>query len=102
MPKTLTFELADEVYVALQQMSARTGRPFEDLALEFLAKFRLKPKPKMREDESKAAMERLMRHAGAADLGYPTGIDNEGIDADLVREYGSTHEEQYRDTPEKT
>ncbi len=27
---------------------------------------------------------------GSVDLGYPTGADNEGIDADLAREYGST------------
>jgi hypothetical protein len=27
-------------------------------------------------------------------LGYPTGIDNEKIDADLAHEYGSTHEDE--------
>jgi Helicase HerA, central domain len=42
--------------------------------------------------ESRAAWERLQRHAGTASLGYPTGADNESIDADLAREYGSTHE----------
>ena len=31
---------------------------------------------------------------GSVDLGYPTGADNEGIDADLAREYASTHEER--------
>ena len=30
---------------------------------------------------------------GSVDLGYPTGADNESIDADLAREYASTHEE---------
>ena len=30
---------------------------------------------------------------GSVDLGYPTGTDNESIDADLAREYASTHEE---------
>jgi len=30
---------------------------------------------------------------GAENLGYATGADNESIDADLAREYGSPHEE---------
>jgi len=30
---------------------------------------------------------------GAVDLGQPIGIDNEGIDADLAREYANTHED---------
>lgn len=30
---------------------------------------------------------------GSVDLGHPTGADNESIDADLAREYASTHEE---------
>jgi predicted DNA-binding antitoxin AbrB/MazE fold protein len=30
---------------------------------------------------------------GSVDLGYPTGADNDTIDADLAREYASTHEE---------
>lgn len=29
---------------------------------------------------------------GSVSLGHPTGSDNESIDADLAREYGSTHE----------
>ncbi len=31
---------------------------------------------------------------GSASLGYATGVDNEQIDADLAREYGSTHEDE--------
>lgn len=30
---------------------------------------------------------------GSVSLGHPTGTDNESIDQDLAREYGSTHEE---------
>jgi hypothetical protein len=45
------------------------------------------------EEEQQAAWERLQRHFGAVSLGYPTGTDNESIDADLAREYGSPHEE---------
>jgi hypothetical protein len=42
--------------------------------------------------EKQAARERCERHFGEVNLGYPTGADNEGIDADLAREYSSTHE----------
>ncbi|MGI8642162.1 MAG: hypothetical protein ACR2MG_19705 [Pyrinomonadaceae bacterium] len=31
---------------------------------------------------------------GSVSLGNPTGSDNEQIDADLAREYGSTHEDE--------
>ncbi|HLW66463.1 MAG TPA: antitoxin family protein [Gemmataceae bacterium] len=41
-----------------------------------------------------ADLARLLAHAGAADLGKPTGADNEGIDADLAREYGSSRNGQ--------
>lgn len=30
---------------------------------------------------------------GSVDLGYPTGVDNESIDADLAREYACINEE---------
>lgn len=30
---------------------------------------------------------------GSVSLGYPTGIDNEKIEADLAHEYGNTHED---------
>ncbi len=44
------------------------------------------------DDERHAANRRLRQHI--VSLGYPTGIDNESIDADLAREYGSTHEKE--------
>jgi len=31
---------------------------------------------------------------GSVSLGHPTGSENDGIDADLAREYGSTHEDE--------
>lgn len=42
--------------------------------------------------ETQAARERFERHFGEVDLGYTTGVDNEGIDADLATEYaGGKH-----------
>ena len=39
-----------------------------------------------------SARERFEQHFGEIDLGYSTGCDNDEIDADLAREYGSNHE----------
>ncbi len=37
---------------------------------------------------------RLSELFGSVNLGYPTGADNESIDADLSREYANTHEDE--------
>ncbi|MBI2301341.1 MAG: hypothetical protein HYU66_20730 [Armatimonadetes bacterium] len=37
----------------------------------------------------------LMRFAGCISAPWAVGLDNDQIDADLAREYGSTHEEDY-------
>lgn len=93
MSKVLTFEVADEVYEACQQMAAQYGGSAEEYALEFMLRYGPKPRPKLSEEEAKAALDRLLRHAGAENSGTPDSADNEQIDADLAREYGSTHEE---------
>lgn len=82
-----------ENYKLLQMTAERTGRPVEELADEWVKKFAPKPRPQLTQEEREAALARLLRHAGSQDLGYPTGADNESIDADLAREYGSSHEE---------
>jgi hypothetical protein len=40
------------------------------------------------EDQRKAALNELLRHAGAVSSGNSRSADNEQIDADLAREYG--------------
>lgn len=91
--KTLTIQVPDEVYAVCERMAARTGRTVEACVMEFLLKYGPRPAPVLSEEERRQAMERLLRHAGAQSLGRATGIDNEGIDADLAREYLDTHEE---------
>jgi hypothetical protein len=44
-------------------------------------------------DRRAADLARLLQHAGAVDLGQPTGANNEGIEADLAREDGASHED---------
>jgi hypothetical protein len=40
------------------------------------------------ESQRKAALDELLRHAGAVSSGNPGSADNEQIDEDLAREYG--------------
>lgn len=94
MSKTLTFEIPDEIYEVLEAEAARSGRPAEAVVLEWLARQAPKPRPKLTAEEQEAAEKRLERHFGTFHSGNPRSADNEQIDADLEREYGSTHEEE--------
>ncbi|WP_238845715.1 hypothetical protein [Nostoc edaphicum] len=42
------------------------------------------------ETEKEAVRQRFRSHAGNINLGYATGVDNESIDADLVKAYSNT------------
>jgi hypothetical protein len=61
MSTVVTLELPDSVYEPLVQVAEKAELPLEEWILA-----------------------RLMRHAGAVNLGHPTGVDNESIDADLA------------------
>lgn len=91
MSSVVTLELPDNVYQPLVELTGKTGKPLEEW---ILAQIRVHmPQVVLSERERAEAMARLMGHAGAVNLGYPTGADNENIDVDLVQEYGSRHEE---------
>jgi len=81
MSKAVVLELPEEVYAAVEKVARfnakGTSQWLMDVVSESLPK----------------RDERLRRHFGAVDLGKPTGIDNEGIDADLARAYGYTYAE---------
>jgi hypothetical protein len=82
MTHQLTLELGDEVFRPLAQAARQAGQSLEQWAaaqLRSCAESSLK---------HTADLARLMAHAGAVDLGKPTGADNDSIDADLAREYG--------------
>jgi hypothetical protein len=78
----------------LRRVAASMGRPFEEVKAQFQATCGPKPDPHLSQEERRAARERLRRHAGALNSGDPHSADNERIDADLAREYGSTHEDE--------
>jgi hypothetical protein len=87
MAHELTLELPDEVFQPLARAAARAGQSLEQWATAQLQASAAAA------DRRAADLARLLQHAGAVDLGKPTGANNEAIDADLAREYGSSHED---------
>lgn len=94
MSKTLTFEVSDELFAALQQIAAKTGTTPGSLALQWLALYARAHRQELSDEERHAARERLMRYAGAVDSGDPRSADNERIEQDLTREYARPHDDQ--------
>lgn len=91
MGHRLTLDMPDELYEPLVRAARQVKQPIEKWVLVRLgAQLR---GASISEEGCAADMDRLIRHAGAVNLGYPTGADNERIDADLAREYDSPHEE---------
>ena len=99
MSHSLTVELSDAVYASLQRHAITSAQsPSEAAAAALEQCFGIsKATPTsslpMSEADKQAARQRFERHFGAVNLGYATGTDNEGIDADLARTYSDTHEE---------
>jgi hypothetical protein len=87
MTHPLTLELGDELYQPLAQAAHQAGQTLEEWAT---AQLRSCVASSTRQA---ADLARLLAHAGAVDLGRPTGADNASIDADLAREYGSPHQD---------
>ncbi len=90
-----TITLPPDIDERLTSEARRQGTTPEQLALETLRKSFApngENKSQLTDVEKRAARERFAQHIGEVDLGYPTGTDNEQIDADLARQYGNSHE----------
>jgi hypothetical protein len=89
MSQLLTLELSDEIYAELEQRAGAAGLSVAEWLVSYLnqqhsslSKLNSQAEPQLEE-----ARQRLLRYAGSISLGCSTGIDNEGIDADLARAY---------------
>jgi hypothetical protein len=81
-----TLQLPESLYLALLGATRARGVSPTDWIVDQLAASR----PELAtEERRRAAMDSLRRNV--VSLGHATGIDNEGIDADLAREYGNPH-----------
>ncbi len=94
MDKTMKVEIDAEIYEMLQALGEQTGRSTEEVVFEWLAHTAPKPRPKVAPEEEEAADARFRQRFGKFRSGNPRSADNERIDADLAKEYGSTHEEE--------
>lgn len=93
MSQVVSLELRDEVYTALRQQAESVGISISELILIALERQSGLLTPHKTEAEKETARARFERHFGTLNLEHPTNLDNESIDADLVREYVNTHEE---------
>jgi hypothetical protein len=95
MSHQLTLEVPDALYEPMRREAAKAGQPLETWVLDCARARVLTPEARVLTPEARAAaLAQLMRHAGAVDLGHPTGADNESIDADLARAYADPHEDR--------
>ena len=93
MNQSLTLELSEQVFVAIQRQAQVIGISPAQLAATLLERqFPQAFKLFLDDAEKNAARVRFERHCGTLALGDSTDLDNESIDADLAREYASTHE----------
>ncbi len=82
-------EIPDDLYSALVTVAQKSGLTPVDWIAEKLPK----SSSVLSDEERRVDDACLEQHT--VSLGYPTGIDNENIDADLAREYGNDHRDLY-------
>jgi hypothetical protein len=93
MSQNLTLELSEQVFAAIHQQAQSLGLSPAQLAANLLERqFPQAFKLLLDEAEQNAARTRFERHFGTLEPGSSTNLDNESIDADLVREYANPHE----------
>lgn len=95
MSRRLILDLSEEIYAALEHRAEVEGASPAEMAARSLERQyvgRLMEATPRSQEELEAARLRFESHFGEIDLGAPTGADNDGIDADLAREYSATHE----------
>lgn len=94
MSQILTLELSDRVFAAIQKQAQNIGIPPESLAANLLEqKFSQIVNLLLTEKETEDGQAKFERHFGTLNLSYITNLDNESMDADLAKEYFSTHKE---------
>lgn len=86
MSQIVTVQIRDELYTALRQQAETAGVSVSEWIAVALEQT-VAPADYCTDAGKEAARQRFRRHAGAIDLGYPIGADNQSIDADLIRAY---------------
>ena len=90
MSRQLVLEINDDIYLKLQhQANAARLSVSELLTTQINRQYGLLSDSNLSNAVEQEARQRLLSYAGTINLGYPTGIDNESIDADLARAYAN-------------
>jgi hypothetical protein len=93
MSQQLILELSEEVYAGLQQKASAVGLSIAEWSIAILSYQNNDTRNFLLSAEQKEkARQRFRNHAGSISLGFETGVNNEGIDADLARAYASEYE----------
>jgi hypothetical protein len=92
MSQQLTLELSDEVYADLQQKADALGLSIAEWVVTLLSRQNDPAEINaLSATQKEQVRQQFMSFAGAVNLGYATGIDNEVIDADLARAYSNDY-----------
>lgn len=93
MSQSLTLELSEQVFVAIQRQAQVIGISPAQLATTLIEQqFPQAFKLLLDDAEKNAARERFEHHFGTLVVDDSTDLANESVDADLAKEYASTHE----------
>ena len=93
MSYTLTLELSEQTFSVIQQQAEVEGIVPEKLVAAFLEqRFGQMFKLLLPDAERQVARLKFEQHFGTLNPEQAIDVDNESIDADLAREYASTHE----------
>jgi hypothetical protein len=86
MSEQLTLELSDELYADLQKKAEAVGLSITEWIVASLSSQSNGFNHDVRSlEQQEEARQRFRSHAGAVNLGYATGVDNESIESDLAK-----------------
>jgi hypothetical protein len=88
MSKTISFEVPDAIYSALEQLAVEKGKAPSEVAAEWVISITPQQRPPLSAEELAAARDRMRQHFGVFSSGDPHFADNDRIDEDLAKEYG--------------
>ncbi len=90
MSQQLVLEINDDIYLKLQhQANVARLSVSELLTTQINRQYGILSTANLNNEVEQEARQRLLSYAGTINLGYPTGIDNESIDADLAKAYAN-------------
>lgn len=85
---TITYELPEELFNVLEKKAQHEGRPLDLVIAEYKLK-QYPARPPISSDEAERRHREFVATFGSYDSGDPHSADNDRIDQDLAREFGS-------------